>query len=37
VLRAVREWRKEAKKAGLSRAEQDSMAGAFELAERATA
>jgi serine/threonine-protein kinase HipA len=35
VVASVRGWRSEAKKAGLSRAEQDRMAAAFEIAERA--
>jgi serine/threonine-protein kinase HipA len=37
VVAAVRRWRAAAKKVGVSRDEQDRMADAFELAERATA
>jgi serine/threonine-protein kinase HipA len=35
VVAAVRDWRKEAKAVGISRAEQDRMADAFRVAEEA--
>jgi hypothetical protein len=36
VTSAARGWRIEAKRVGLSRADQDAMAAAFDLADRAT-